>query len=94
VKLRDQFIRRDFEIISIETWNTDPDVIKKHRLGNHIDYLLVIGNQEVTQRYANRSVPQFFVMDERRVIRRIIDGFDKGKTCAELSEIVNQLVNE
>jgi len=92
VKLRDQFKRGDFEIVSIETWNTNPAVIKKHMAGNRINYLYLIGDQAVKQNYANRSVPQFFVLDEYRVIRKIITGFDKEKTCTELKEIVDQLV--
>jgi peroxiredoxin len=93
IKLRDQFTSGDFEIISIETWNNNKAVIKKHLSGNQIDYLYLIGDQAVKQNYANRSVPQFFVLDEKRVIRKIIAGFNKEKTCAELKEIVDKILN-
>jgi len=94
VKLRDQFNREEFDIISIETWNNNISVIKKHVSGNNIHYKYLICSQEVKQKYRIQSVPKFFVLDEKRVIRKIITGFDKEKTYGELKETVNQLINE
>jgi thiol-disulfide isomerase/thioredoxin len=94
VKIRDQFNRDDFEIISIETWNNDISVIKKHISANRINYKYLVGNSEVKPKYGIQSVPKFFVLDENRVIRKIISGFDKEKTYGELKEIVDQLIQE
>lgn len=93
-KIRNQFTREEFEIISIETWNSDKSVIKKHIAGQRIDYKYLLGSNEVKLIYGIQSVPKFLVLDEKRVIRKIISGFDKEKTYSELKEIVGQLIEE
>jgi len=94
IKLKNQYKCEEFEIISIETWNNNLPVIKKHISGNSINYKYLIGNNKVKLKYGIQSVPKFFVLDEKRVIRKIITGFDKEKTYVELKETVNQLINE
>ena len=93
-KIRNQFSRDEFEIISIETWNSDKSVIKKHIAGQRINYKYLLGSNEVKLVYGIQSVPKFFVLDEKRVIRKIISGFDKEKTYAELMEIIDLLTRE
>ncbi len=93
-KIRDQYKREEFEIISIETWNTNISVIRKYISGNSINYNYLICSKEVKTEYGIQSVPNFFVLDEKRVIRKIITGFDKEKTYVELKEIIDQLINE
>ena len=93
-KISNQFAREEFEIISIETWNNEISVIKKHISANRINYKYLIANSEVKLKYGIQSVPKFFVLDEKRVVRKIIAGFDKEKTYVELKETVDQLINE
>ena len=81
-------------MISIETWNNNISVIKKHISGNNINYKYLISNNEVKLKYGIQSVPKFFVLDEKRVIRKIITGFDREKTYVELKETTDQLINE
>lgn len=94
IKIRDQFNRDELEIISIETWNNDIPVIKKHVSANRINYQYLIGNSGVKSEYGIRSVPEFFVLDKKRVIRKIITGFDREKTCSGLIQTVYQLLKE
>jgi hypothetical protein len=89
-----QYQRVEFEIISIETWNNDISVINRYISASRITYKYLICNNEVKLKYGIQSVPKFFVLDEKRVIRKIITGFDKEKTFVELKETVNQLINE
>jgi thiol-disulfide isomerase/thioredoxin len=90
--LRDQFPRAEFEIVSIETWSGQPAVIKKHITANRIGWPYLAGDPEVKEKYAIRSVPKFFILDERRVIRKIISGFDRERTCAEIREAVDNIL--
>ena len=94
IKLGNQYKREEFEMISIESWNKNISVIKNHVSRNNINYKYLICNDEVTLKYGIQSVPKFFVLDEKRVVRKIITGFDKEKTYVELMEIINQLINE
>jgi peroxiredoxin len=94
IKIRNQFKSEELEIISIESWNTNISVIKKHISRNSINYKYLICNNEVKFKYGMQSVPRFYILDEKRVIRKIIIGFDKERTYVELQDAIDQLVNE
>lgn len=94
IKIKNQFKSEELEIISIETWNTNISVIKKHISGNSINYKYLICNGEVKLKYGIQSVPRFYILDEKRVVRKIISGFDKERTFVELQEAIDQILNE
>jgi thiol-disulfide isomerase/thioredoxin len=94
IKIKNQFKSEELEIISIETWNTNISVIKKHMSSNSINYKYLICNSEVKLKYRIQSVPRFYILDEKRVVRKIISGFDKERTFVELQEAINQILNE
>ena len=93
-KIKNQFKREEFDIVSIETWNKNISVIRKYKSSNNIDYKYLICNNEVGLKYGIQSVPKFFVLDDKRVIRKIVTGFDKEKTYVELKETIDLIVNE
>jgi thiol-disulfide isomerase/thioredoxin len=94
IKIKNQFNPEEFDLVSIETWNNNVSVIKKHVSISNINYKYLICSNEVRLQYGIQSVPEFFVLDEKRVVRKIITGFDKEKTYFELKETIEQLVNE
>lgn len=94
IKIKNQFKHEELEIISIETWNTNISVIKKHISGNSINYKYLICNSEVKLKYGIQSVPRFYILDGKRVVRKIITGFDKERTFVELQEAITQILNE
>ncbi|MHC1703244.1 MAG: TlpA family protein disulfide reductase [Tenuifilaceae bacterium] len=94
IKIKNQYKNEEFELISIESWNNNTSIIKKHISKNEINYKYLICNDETKLNYEIQSVPRFFVLDGKRVIRKIITGFDTEKTYIELKEIIDQLLNE
>lgn len=94
IKIKNQFKGEELEIISIETWNTNISVIKKHISSNSINYKYLICNSEVKLKYGIQSVPRFYILDGKRVVRKIITGFDKERTYIELQEAIAQILNE
>ncbi len=94
IKINNLFKSEELEIISIETWNTNTSVIKKHITSNSIKYKYLICNNEVKLKYGIQSVPRFYILDEKRVVRKIIIGFDKERTYVELLQAIDQILNE
>jgi len=94
IKIRNQFKPEEFDLVSIETWNKDVPVIRNHVSRHKIDYKYLICNNEVELQYGIKSVPRFFILDEKRVVRKMITGFDKEKTYIELKDAIEQLVKE
>jgi thiol-disulfide isomerase/thioredoxin len=94
IKIKSQFNREELEIISIESWSANISVIKNHVSRNSINYKYLICNNEVRLKYGIQSVPKFFILDEQRVVRKIITGFNKEKTYVELKEVIAQIIKE
>lgn len=92
--INNEYKKEDLEIISIETWNHNNSVIKKHIASNSIYYKYLICNNEVKLKYKIQSVPRFFILDEHRVIRNITSGFDRERTYVELKETIDKLLKE
>jgi thiol-disulfide isomerase/thioredoxin len=83
---------KSFELISIETWSKNIDGIKRYFQNNNLNYKFLVSSDEVTKDYQVNGVPSFYVLDENRVIRRIIHGYEKGTTDKEIEDVVHDLI--
>lgn len=81
-----------FELISIEGWSKNGDGIKKYCLKNNLDYKYLVSNEKILTDYQVRGVPAFYVLDEKRIIRRIIQGYEKGTTDKEIRDMIKSLI--
>jgi len=83
---------RDFELISIETWGSDIDGLKRYYENNELNYSLLKSTKGITESYQVNGVPSFFILDKERVIRKIIRGYEVGTTDKEIRDAVNELI--
>jgi thiol-disulfide isomerase/thioredoxin len=83
---------KDFEFISIETWSKNIDGIKRYYNSNGLNYKFLLSTEEITKDYQVRGVPVFYILDENRVIRKIIWGYAKGTTDKEIKDAINELI--
>jgi thiol-disulfide isomerase/thioredoxin len=83
-----------FELVSIETWSKNIEGIKRYYINNNLTYKFLISDAEVSKDYQIRGVPAFYVLDENRIIRRIIQGYEKETTDKEIRDIVNDLLKK
>jgi len=83
---------KDFDVISIEAFNKNIDIIKNYHDRNGLNYKLLISTEEITKSYQVRMVPTFFILDEDRVIRKIITGYQKDVTDKEIRDAINELI--
>jgi thiol-disulfide isomerase/thioredoxin len=83
---------KSFELVSIETWSKNTDGIKRYYTRNNLNYKYLISNAEISKDYQIRGVPAFYILDEKRVIRRIIYGYEKGTTDEEIRDLIAELI--
>ncbi|MBU1014274.1 MAG: TlpA family protein disulfide reductase [Bacteroidetes bacterium] len=83
---------KDFELVSIETWVSSLDGIKKYRDKHKIDYMYLQATEKVKSDYKINSAPIFFILDENRIIRKVINGYGKGTTDKEIRDTINKLI--
>lgn len=92
-KLKKDYSIEDVDVVGIETW-----VRKGHALQNYADkhdigYTFLAANDEVIKAYkTGRAAPFFFILDEQRVIRKVIQGYSQNTTDQEITGIINELL--
>jgi thioredoxin-related protein len=59
-----------------------------------LNYKYLISSNEVVKDYQVRAVPTLFILDKDRVIRKVIEGYEKGTTDKEIRDIINGLINK
>lgn len=87
-ELKDQ----DFELISIETWHNKISTLQRYSEKNKINYSFFNSTKIVEENYQIKSVPVFFILDEERKIKAIIEGYEKGKTDNLIREKIKELI--
>jgi len=80
------------ELVSIETWSKNIEGIKRYIINNNLNYKFLTSSPEVTKDYQVRGVPAFFILDENRIVRKIIGGYEKGTTDREIRDIIQRLI--
>ncbi|HEY0732143.1 MAG TPA: TlpA disulfide reductase family protein, partial [Chitinophagaceae bacterium] len=83
---------RDFQFVSIETWSKKPEAAKRYQERNGLNFKFLRGEGTVTKAYQVNSVPVFFLLDEKRVIRKVIAGYGKDKTDQEIVAAIEALL--
>jgi thiol-disulfide isomerase/thioredoxin len=90
--LIDEFKPSDLGLVAIETWNNEPEVIKRYILNNNITYHYLRATDENKRQYQISGVPAFFILDENRIIRKVIKGYSKDSTDKEIRDAINALI--
>lgn len=83
---------KDFELISIETWADNIEGLKRYRDRNEINYKFLNANESIKKAYNINAVPIFFILDENRIIRKVIQGYGKGSTDKKIIDAINELL--
>jgi len=82
----------NLDLIAIETWNDDPEVIKRYITNNKITYHYLKATDENKKQYQISGVPVFYILDENRIIRKVIKGYSKESTDKEIRDAINALI--
>ncbi len=84
---------KSFELIAIESWARNPQSLKNHTKRNSLNYKLLEATDDVIGQYqTNNSVPVFFIIDENRIIRKVIIGYSETTTGKEIRDAINDLI--
>lgn len=90
-KLVKDYENKDFEFVAIETWSNNIEGLRRYQENNNFNFKFLKSVESVTRDYEVTSVPVFFILDENRVIRKIINGYSKDTTDKEITAVINDL---
>ncbi len=91
-KLAGEYGGSDLSLVSIETWSNNIEGIRRYMTANDLTHLFLLSEDTVTKAYGVKSVPQFFILDEKRVIRKVISGYSKDSTDSEIRAAIDALI--
>jgi len=91
-QLASEYNKDKFDFVAIESFNRNSNVLNNYQNRNDFDYRLLISTKDVAKSYSIESVPVFFILDENRVIRKVINGYGEGSTDKEIRSIINELI--
>lgn len=91
-QLSEDYEKADFDFVAIESTSRNSDVLKNYMNRNRFNYKFLLSTKEVIKNYSIKSFPVFFILDENRVIRNVINGYGKGTTDEKIKEIINELI--
>jgi len=87
-----EYDREHFAFVAIESWTKNTEVLKSYQRRNNFNYTFLMSTREVTESYQIKSVPVFFILDESRVIVKVIKGYGEGTTDKEIRDLLNELI--
>lgn len=91
--LKEKFSKEDFELIAIESWSRKEHSVKVYADNKKLNYTILNANDEVLTDYqTGRAAPFFFILDENRIIRKVIRGYGSGRTDKEIMEEIEKLL--
>ena len=83
---------KSLELVSIECWNDNIDVIKRYCSINDINYKYLISNEEIRKTYNPLgAVPVFFILDNNRLIQKVVRGYST-ELEKEIREAIEKLL--
>lgn len=88
-QLETEYDPKDFDIIAIEAFTQNSNVLKSYQRRKDITYPFLMSTKELNKLYQIRAVPVFFVIDENKTIRKVIRGY-----APSVDEQIRIAVNE
>ncbi|WP_017734110.1 peroxiredoxin family protein [Nafulsella turpanensis] len=84
--------KEDFELVSIETWSENIEGLKRYRDKNEMNFKFLNADDSIKKSYEVSLVPVFFILDEKRIIRKVIYGYSKETTDEQIVNVINELI--
>ncbi len=92
--LAEQYDTSDFELVSIESWNSNAGAHRRYRDRNELNYKFLICSDAVRESYSVRGVPAFMLLDQERRVVEVLTGYNRGQTDQKLRAAINGLLSE
>jgi thiol-disulfide isomerase/thioredoxin len=91
-QLATEYNQKNFDFVAIESWTKNSNVLKSYQRRNNFSYKFLMSTKDITKSYQIKSVPVFFILDENRVIRKVLNGYGEGSTDKEIRDAINELI--
>ena len=92
-QLKDSFNSEEFDLIAIESWSRKTSAIRNYANRKELNYTILNATNEIIKEYqTGGAAPYFFIMDQERIIRKVIRGYSKENTDKEIINAIKELL--
>lgn len=90
--LQNEYEEADFTFVAIESTSDNTNVLKNYMKQNQLNYKFLLSNKQVLKDYFITSFPVFFILDENRVVKAVLNGYGEGTTDKEIRVLINKMI--
>lgn len=91
-KIKKQYNSNEVEIISVESWQRKTNSLKNYANRNNINYTFLQANDNILAEYeVGMAAPVFFILNNQRIIVKVINGYQKDTTDTMIQETIDNL---
>lgn len=91
-ELTSAYLKDKLDFVAIECTTKSLNALKQYHDKNTINYKFLMSTKEVRNDYGIKSFPVFFVLDKKRIIRKVITGYGKETTDKEIRDAIINLI--
>ena len=91
--VKELFSNEEFDLIAIESWSHNASAIRNYAKRKDLNYTILNATNEVIKQYqTGGAAPFFFILDQKRIIRKIIRGYSTENTDKEIINAIKELL--
>jgi thioredoxin-related protein len=90
--LSTEYNKEAFDFVAIECTSKNTNALKSYKQRNDFDYTFLLSTKEVLNAYSITSFPVFFILDEKRTIVHVLNGYGSGSTDKEIRAWIKSIV--
>ena len=90
-QLNEKFNKTDFSFVSLYNENEKKGLLD-YVSENKLDYNILLADKQTVDLYGFKLTPTFIFLDENKIVKKVIYGYQKGKTEAEIEQITKELL--
>lgn len=91
-KLASQYDQEDLEVIAIESYTKNTNVLTTYRKRTGLEYPFLMSEKEVNSAYNIRGTPVIFILDADRIIQEVVNGYGGESTDDQIIKSINRLI--
>ncbi len=91
-ELSTEYEKSDFDFVAIECSSKNTNVLKHYKQRHEFDYEFLLSTKEILKEYSISSFPVFFILDENRIVKKVIYGYGKEKTDKEIRALIAEMI--
>ncbi|NRB50002.1 MAG: TlpA family protein disulfide reductase [Saprospiraceae bacterium] len=89
-RLSAQYDRSDFDLVAIESFNRNTNVLASYMSRYNFDYKFLLSEKGLNERYFINATPIFFILDQDRIVREVFRGYGGTATDQKITQAINK----